>query len=208
MVWNHLSYSIEGNSGRRNRLVGDTAVFNLTGVVVVEVQYSESPSSRCIVRFFLFYTYMDIQIWTDGSANNMTKNRGGYGIVFLNGELKTFCGGSYFNTTSARMEILAVVRAMMKCQKGDKVTIHCDNEYVVNALEKNYLWNWQKNNFRKKANVDLWRLFLDEYTRLEGKVTLKWVRGHDGSEMNELADALARQGADSMIEIQDMKHMR
>lgn len=148
---------------------------------------------------------MKIEIWTDGSANNHTKDKGGYGIVFINGDIKLFSGGSYFNTTSARMEILGVIKAMEKCKKGDEVVIHCDNEYVVNALEKNYLWSWQQSDFRKKANADLWRRFIKELHRLDNKVRLNWLRGHSDNPMNELADELARQGGQSITQIQDKK---
>ena len=141
-----------------------------------------------------------IKIWTDGSANNHTHDKGGYGIVMLNGSLNTFCGGSYINTTSIRMEILAVVRALQKCNVGDDVIVISDNQHVVEAISKNYLWNWQKSDFRGKANADLWRQFIKQYNRLNGKVEMEWTRGHDDNEMNELADKLAKMGgAKSML---------
>lgn len=136
----------------------------------------------------------DIKIWTDGSACNYNHNKGGYGIVILNGELKTFCGGSYTNTTSARMEILALVRALRHCTPGDNVIVHIDNQYVVNTVAKGWIFKW-KHSLKERKNMDLWDQFLTQYDRLNRKVKLKWVRGHNNDPMNELADQLAKRGA-------------
>lgn len=137
----------------------------------------------------------EITIYTDGSANNATHAKGGYGIVIINETVRQFCGGSYINTSSARMEVLAIVRALKKCKVGDIVTIYSDNEYAVNTLEKGWIFKWEKDNFRGRKNRDLWRDFLIEYERLYKMVHLKWIRGHAGYEYNELADKLARMGA-------------
>ena len=145
-----------------------------------------------------------ITIYTDGSALNETNNKGGYGIVLINGSIKCYCGGQYYNTTSARMEILGIIRALQKCNKGDDVLIYCDNEYAVNALKKRWVFRWNDTNFRGKKNKDLWKQFLKEYHRLDQRVILQWLRGHDGDKYNEMADQLARQGSKKKLSVKDL----
>lgn len=154
-----------------------------------------------------------IEIFTDGSACNGTHDKGGYGIVMINGTVKQFFGGAYFNTNSSRMEILGILKALEKCEVGQDITIRLDNEYCVHALEKGWIFKWSLNNWKnsqnkKVKNADLWKRFLTEYNRLERKVKLKWIRGHAKIEeqnyFNHVADILANMGANREIKIKDL----
>jgi len=148
-----------------------------------------------------------VQIWTDGSANNATKGSGGYGIVMVNGSVKYYCGGCFTHTTSARMELMAIVKGLQKCQPGHKVIVYCDNQYAVNCIRRKWAFRWERHQFANRKNADLLKQLLAEYRRLKGQVSLHWVRGHDGNEYNELADALASRGAMRLIKIKDNKAM-
>ncbi len=153
-----------------------------------------------------------ITIYTDGSANNGTHDKGGYGIVIINGTVKQFAGGSYFNTTSARMEIKSIIEALKKCKIGDNIELFSDNEYCVHALEKGFVFKWALDSWKEKGkerkNADLWKQFLVEYNRLERKVKMRWVRGHakieDHNYYNHVADILANRGANREIKIRDL----
>lgn len=151
----------------------------------------------------------DIIIYTDGSAHNNpqlpSETKGGYGIVMINGTVKQYCGGSYANTTSARMELLGAIRALSKVERGKRVELWCDNQYVVNCIEKAWIQRWKLENWRQRKNKDLLKLLLEQYNRLERKVEFKWCRGHDGNHYNEMADKLATQGAQKTTTIWDMK---
>lgn len=145
-----------------------------------------------------------ITIYTDGSANNSSHDKGGYGIVMINGTIKQYAGGQYTNTSSGRMELLAVIKALGKCKVGDEVEVYSDNQYVVHTLEKKWLFRWMGENYRGRKNKDLWKLFHKEYLRLQGKVTLRWLRGHVGNHYNEVADRLAKMGSQREKIITDM----
>ena len=150
------------------------------------------------VFFFIYENMAKITIYTDGSAVNKGNgcgDKGGYGIVFINGAIRYFCGGSYQNTTSARMELLACLRGLQKCRVGDDITIWSDSQYVVNCFDKGWIFRWAIQKFKNRYNSDLLKDILNEYNRLECKVKFKWLRGHNGHEMNELADKLAKRGA-------------
>jgi len=51
------------------------------------------------------------------------------------------------------------------------------------------VFNWEKKNFEKKKNPDLWKRFLAVYRQHE--VTFHWVKGHAGNPLNEKVDELA-----------------
>jgi ribonuclease HI len=136
-----------------------------------------------------------ITIYTDGSARNSTHNHGGYGIVLINGVVKQFAGGQYSNTSSGRMELMAVVQGLKKCKIGDEVEVWSDNRYVVNTLAEGWLFRWIDENFSGRKNKDLLKQLHEQYLRLDKRVTLNWNKGHSGIHFNEVADRLATIGS-------------
>jgi len=140
-----------------------------------------------------------IIIYTDGSCNNADHSRGGYGIVMINGTVKKYCGGQYDKTTSSRMELLAIVRALQKCKENQKIVVYSDSAYCVNTINERWLWNWAKRNFKTCKNGDLMKELFTQYKRVSnggrGQIQLVHVRGHKGDFYNEMADKLARQGS-------------
>ena len=141
-----------------------------------------------------------IDIYTDGSCNNQKQDLGGgIGIVMLYGKhIKEISEGPFEDANSARMEIMAVIRALEILSYGYEITIYSDNKYVVNTHEKGWLSNWIKTGMlNEKANPDLWKRFLKILHKHESggsTIKLKWVRGHSGNKYNEIADKLANEG--------------
>lgn len=140
-----------------------------------------------------------ITIWTDGAAKG-NPGRGGYGTVLLatvNGKQhrKELAEG-YRMTTNNRMELLAVIRGLQMLKKeGSKVEVYSDSKYVVEAVEKGWIWNWQKKGFKGKKNIDLWQAFIPLYKKHE--VKFHWVKGHAGIPENERCDQLAVEAAEA-----------
>src|SRR5688572_31868232 len=88
------------------------------------------------------------------------------------------------------MELLAVIAALEAITKpGIPVTVYSDSKYVVDAVEKKWVFGWQKKGFSCKANADLWARFLNIYKKHDVKFV--WVRGHAGHPENERCDVLA-----------------
>jgi ribonuclease HI len=86
-------------------------------------------------------------------------------------------------------------------KEGIPVKIYSDSEYVVNAIKKGWLWNWEKKNFKKTANVDLWKRYIPLHEKY--KPEFVWVRGHAGHPENERCDELAvaaAQGGNLLID--------
>ena len=77
---------------------------------------------------------------------------------------------------------------MLKQQPSD-VVIYTDSKYVADAVEKGWVFNWVKTNFKNKKNSDLWKRFLLIYPK--HNVKFQWVKGHAGNPLNERCDRLA-----------------
>ena len=137
----------------------------------------------------------DIIVYTDGSAKG-NPGKGGYGIVIMSGEYRKDISVGYRLTTNNRMELLAVIVALeMIKQPNNNVMIFSDSKYVIDSVEKKWVFGWQKKGFKGKKNVDLWRRFLKIYPLQNVKFT--WVKGHAGNVLNERVDSLAVEGAES-----------
>ena len=138
---------------------------------------------------------MSIIIYTDGSAKGNPGN-GGYGIVMISGKHRRELNQGYRLTTNNRMELLAVIVSLESVKKeGLVITVYSDSKYVINAVEKKWVFGWEKKNFKKKKNPDLWIRFLKIYRKQ--KVSFVWVKGHANNKENERCDVLAVQAAES-----------
>ncbi len=131
----------------------------------------------------------DIVIYTDGAASG-NPGPGGYGTILTCGAHYKELSGGYAHTTNNRMELLAVIVGLEALkEENSNVMVYSDSTYVVNAIAKEWLFDWERKNFQGKKNVDLWKRFLRIYRK--HKVKMHWVKGHAGHPMNERCDALA-----------------
>ncbi len=134
-----------------------------------------------------------IEIFTDGSSLG-NPGPGGFGAILrYKGKEKELSEG-FRLTTNNRMELLAVIEALEALKRSDfAVVIYTDSKYVCDAVEKGWVFGWQKKGFKGKANADLWKQFLPLYQKYRPKFI--WVRGHAGHAENERCDELAREAA-------------
>ncbi len=140
-----------------------------------------------------------LKIWTDGSCLG-NPGPGGWAFVATNGQNTAERSGGERDTTNNRMELMAVIRALTAAHRHSEIELHTDSQYVKNGMQS-WLKNWKKNNWRtadKKPvkNQDLWM----QLDALSGaiKIHWHWVRGHNGDEMNERCDELARTAAEKL----------
>ncbi|MFA5329647.1 MAG: ribonuclease HI [Prolixibacteraceae bacterium] len=132
---------------------------------------------------------MNITIYTDGAARG-NPGPGGYGTVLISGKFRKELSDGYELTTNNRMELLAVIIGLEALKiENSTVTIYSDSKYVVDAVEKGWIWNWVKTRFKGKKNEDLWLRFLKIYQK--HKVKFVWVKGHASIPENERCDQLA-----------------
>ena len=145
---------------------------------------------------------MSIIIYTDGSAKG-NPGRGGYGVVMLSGKHRKEISKGFLLTTNNRMELLAVIVGIENVKKlNSEIVIYSDSKYVVNAIEKGWLFDWQKKNFKGKKNPDLWIRFLSVYKK--HSIRFFWVKGHNNNVENERCDRLAVSAAEGADLVSDV----
>jgi len=132
---------------------------------------------------------MNITIYTDGAARG-NPGPGGYGVVLKSGQLRKELSDGFELTTNNRMELLAAIVGLEALKmENSQVTIYSDSKYVVDSVEKGWIWNWIKIRFKGKKNEDLWMRFVKIYEK--HKVKFIWVKGHASIPENERCDQLA-----------------
>ncbi len=130
-----------------------------------------------------------VTVYTDGAASG-NPGPGGYGIVMMSGPHRKELSEGYKHTTNNRMELLAIIVALETLKNNwTDVTIYTDSKYVVDAVDKKWVFGWEKVNFAKKKNPDLWIRFLKIYR--QHHVKFQWVKGHANIPENERCDQLA-----------------
>ncbi len=134
-----------------------------------------------------------IELYTDGACSG-NPGPGGYGAVLKFGNAEKELSGGEKETTNNRMELMAAIVGLEALKEPCFVSLTSDSKYLVDAVEKKWLENWQKRGWRKAdgspaLNRDLWerlQIQLDRHT-----VTFHWIKGHAGHPYNERCDRLA-----------------
>jgi ribonuclease HI len=133
----------------------------------------------------------EVHIYTDGAAKG-NPGPAGYGVVMemVGTPYKKEFYEGFRKSTNNRMELLAVIVGLEKLKNlKTKVLVVSDSKYVVDAVEKRWVFQWEKKNFAGKKNPDLWMRFLKAYRN--HKVDFQWVKGHNNHPQNERCDELA-----------------
>jgi len=146
-------------------------------------------ASLIILPSLLMSSTEHIAIYTDGACSG-NPGPGGLGIVLMAGPHKKEYSEGFHLTTNNRMELLAVIKGleMLKTNKHS-VVIYSDSKYVIDSVEKKWVFGWEKKNFAGKKNADLWIRFLKVYPFF--KLKFVWVKGHASNVFNNRCDELA-----------------
>lgn len=145
-----------------------------------------------------------VVIYTDGACIP-NPGIGGWGlVVYLDGaEIHRDYGGAR-DTTNNCMEMTAVLQALLWVQghlpKGQPgAIIYSDSQYTVKGTNT-WCHSWARRGWVKAggpiANLELWKWIQALAPTLP--IKLQWVRGHAGTDGNELADQLAEKGRKSV----------
>lgn len=130
-------------------------------------------------------------IYTDGSSRG-NPGPGGYGLImeWVGTEYRKEFYEGFRKTTNNRMELLAVIVGLEKLKKENTtVLVVSDSKYVIDVVEKKWVFGWKAKGFKDKKNPDLWQRFLKVYAHHQ--VTFRWIKGHNLHPQNERCDALA-----------------
>ena len=148
-----------------------------------------------------------VTIHTDGACKG-NPGIGGWGAVLqYNGKNKELYGGEE-NTTNNRMELMAAIEALSALKHACKVLLYTDSKYVQDGITK-WLDRWATRQWKTASNQpvknqDLWQKLDAE--RQRHHIEWRWVKGHSGDAMNELADLLANKGILNFNRLSRAKH--
>ncbi len=146
-----------------------------------------------------------VTIYTDGSSLG-NPGPGGYGVVLLAGPHRREISAGYRLTTNNRMELLAVITGLEALKRdGLDVTVYSDSKYVVDAVQKGWIYGWMRKGFAGKKNPDLWRRFLRVFGR--HNVRFIWIKGHADNIENERCDLLATTAARGETLLEDTGYL-
>ena len=143
-----------------------------------------------------------VSIYTDGACKG-NPGPGGWAAILEYRGLEREMSGGEPGTTNNRMELTAAIMGLKALKEPCEVTLYSDSQYLVNAVNKGWLAEWSKKNWRKAdrspvLNDDLWKEICGLLR--EHAVEFVWVRGHDGHKYNERCDALAVAAAERFSE--------
>ena len=136
-----------------------------------------------------------ITYYTDGSAS---PNPGPGGFAVIRDLKPHILGSEEGQTTNIRMEGKALIAAIQDAG-DDSAQVYTDSEFWINVVTK-WAPGWQARGWTKKGgeikNLDIVQELFELYTN--SNVDLKWVRGHEGDEGNELADEWANKAREGV----------
>jgi len=140
-----------------------------------------------------------VQIYTDGACSG-NPGPGGWAAILCYGAHAKEISGHMPGTTNNRMELFAAISGLGELKTPCVVELYSDSAYLVNAFEKNWIDNWQKNGWKNAQkdpveNQDLWRLLLTLAKKHE--VHFFKVKGHADHPQNNRCDELAREAIQS-----------
>ena len=136
-----------------------------------------------------------IELFTDGASKG-NPGPGGYGVILRSGKHYKELSGGYRKTTNNRMELMAVIVGLEQIKTpGQEVMVYSDSKYIIDSVEKRWVFGWVSKGFAGKKNKDLWLRFLSLY-KLHN-IKFKWIKGHAGHPENERCDELAVNAATS-----------
>lgn len=135
-----------------------------------------------------------IKLFTDGAAQG-NPGPGGYGVILKYGSHVKELSEGFRHTTNNRMELMAVIAGLEAIKKlGIPIIIYSDSKYVVEAVNQKWIWGWEKKDFKKKANADLWKRYIVLHKKFNPQFV--WIKGHAGHAENERCDQLAVSAAE------------
>ena len=132
-------------------------------------------------------------LYTDGACSG-NPGPGGYAAILIYNNIEKEVVGGQKDTTNNKMEMMAVIKGLEMLKEPCEVEVYSDSAYVVNSIEKGWIYSWRKNGWKKAdkkevKNIELWERLLKQ---LEiHKVTFNKVKGHAQDELNNRCDRLA-----------------
>ena len=136
-----------------------------------------------------------VDIYTDGACSG-NPGPGGWGAILIYKGVEKTISGNYPSTTNNRMELFAIITALMQLKEPCDVTVYSDSAYSLDPFLKGWMDKWRSANWKTTSgdpvkNVDLWKALLMQLDK--HKVSFVKVKGHSDNEYNNRCDEMARE---------------
>ena len=134
-----------------------------------------------------------VTVFTDGACSG-NPGPGGWGAILQYGQFRKELSGGEAHTTNNRMELTGVISALEALKEPCRVELYSDSKYVIDALQKRWVWGWKQRGWIKSdkkpaLNRDLWERLLPLVEKHE--MVYHWIKGHAETEENNRCDQLA-----------------
>ncbi len=142
---------------------------------------------------------IQIEIFTDGACLG-NPGPGGWAYLLRAGQHEKLEAGGESLTTNNRMELQAVISALMALKKVCQIELFTDSQYVRKGITE-WIHGWHKNGWKTARrepvkNQDLWQAL--HALAQTHTIAWHWVKGHNGHPENERVDVAARIAAEKM----------
>jgi ribonuclease HI len=148
---------------------------------------------------------VSLQIYCDGACEPNPGNAGSGVVVYRDGAVVELWYGLYNPLgTNNTAELNALLSALLMAEKaintGEDAEILADSTYALNCVSK-WAAGWEKKGWRKAdgeiKNLPIIQAAYAVYSNIKDNLRLTHVRGHVGTEGNELADRMAMHAVES-----------
>ena len=136
-------------------------------------------------------------VFTDGACEG-NPGPGGWSAIWVQDDrVVQERVGAAAATTNNRMELMAMIEGLRMLPEDAETTLYSDSNLCVQTVNE-WAAGWEKRGWKRKtgaiANLELVQE-LYALKKRRPKVTVKWIKAHDGSRWNEYADVLAAREA-------------
>ncbi len=144
-------------------------------------------------------------VFVDGSPGpKVNYGWSGWGLALMAGDTPVYkaCGTTDARCTSQAIELEAVIQGLAYIHRSYSgfIDLYSDSRYTADSIARlpEYAQaGWVNPKGKPLANSDRLQILWDYLCnlRLRDRVTLRWVKGHDSTLGNELADQLSKEAS-------------
>lgn len=148
---------------------------------------------------------------TDGSALNNPNGPAGW-AWYIDKERWNY--GSLPKASNQVAELYAILKVLKDIPVNIPVHIKTDSSFWVKTIgedgKSGWMFGWKRRGWIKPdgkvpANLKLLRILDNLLSERRASVRLEWVKGHNGHEMNEIADRLCTKASASQLKGKEVK---
>ena len=140
-----------------------------------------------------------IKVFTDGGCSG-NPGPGAWSFIILKSSFRLQNSGSSEATTNNRMELTAVISALIEITTRRElqqsfIELYTDSRYVQKGISE-WIDKWERNGWltvskKPVKNQDLWKKLKSLSDTM--KINWHWIEGHSGHEFNEQCDRLVQE---------------